>query len=152
MKVEGPNKSNATTGAKKAGKAKRSGGASFASSLGGSGGSDTVEQTAPKAGGMVGAVDALISLQEVEAADAAENNDALSGDREQRARKWGRDMLDGLEEIRIGLLTGRIPRDRLNEIADAASRGKTRSNDPRLAAVLEEIELRALVELAKLQN
>lgn len=151
MKVEGPSKSSATTGAKKAGAAKRSGGASFASSLDGSGSSDAVEPTAAKAGGMVGAVDALIALQEVDEADRAEAGGG-SGDREQRARKWGRDMLDGLEEIRLGLLLGRIPKHRLNEIARAASEGKARSNDPNLAAVLEEIELRALVELAKLQG
>ena len=152
MKVEGPSKSSATTGAKKAGKAKRAGGSSFASSLDSSGSTDAVEQTAPAAGGMVGAVDALIALQEVESPDAADADSGASGDREQRARKWGADMLDGLEEIRVGLLLGRIPRHRLTEIADAASRGKTQSNDPRLAAILEEIEVRALVELAKLQG
>lgn len=151
MKVEGPNKANTTTGAKKAGKAARSGGPSFASSLKDSGDDEAVEQSARTAGGMVGAVDALIALQEVDPSDRAEGDGGLAGDREQRARKWGRDMLDGLEEIRIGLLVGRIPRHRLNEIANAASRGKTTSNDPRLTAVLEEIELRALVELAKLQ-
>lgn len=152
MKVDGPGKTNATTGAKKAGAAKRSGGASFASSLNSSDGSDSVEKTAAASGGMVGAVDALIALQEVEEPDRTEADDALSGDREQRARQWGRDMLDGLEEIRVGLLLGRIPTDRLNEIAKAASQGKTKSNDPRLAAILEEIEVRALVELAKLQR
>ena len=151
MKVEGPSKSSATTGAKKAGKAKRAGGATFASSLDTSGSTDAVEQTAPAAGGMVGTVDALIALQEVDAPDRAAEG-ALSGDREQRARKWGVDMLDRLEEIRIGLLMGRIPRHRLTEIADAASRGKAQSNDPRLATILEEIEVRALVELAKLEK
>lgn len=152
MKVDGPSKSNAATGAKKAGKAKRAGGASFASSLSGSSGPDTVESATPSAGGMVGAVDALIALQEVDGPEKTDTTGAFSGDREQRARKWGEDMLDGLEEIRIGLLTGQIPRHRLNEIANAASEGKTQSNDPRLAAILEEIELRALVELAKLQS
>ncbi|WP_161973699.1 flagellar assembly protein FliX [Hwanghaeella grinnelliae] len=152
MKVEGPRKSNATTGAKKAGAAKRAGGASFASSLDPSGGSDGIEKTAPAAGGLVGAVDALIALQEVDAPDGTEGEAGYDGDREQRARKWGQEMLDGLDEIRVGLLLGRIPVQRLNEIANAASRGKTQSNDPRLAAVLEEIEVRALVELAKLQR
>lgn len=152
MKVEGPRKSSAPASTKKAGTAKRSGGASFSSSLGGAGASDAVEQTAPKAGGMVGAVDALIALQEVDQADRAEADGEPSGDREQRARKWGQDMLEGLEEIRLGLLLGRIPRQRLSDIANAASRGKAQSNDPRLAAVLEEIEVRALVELAKLQG
>ncbi|WP_425404004.1 flagellar assembly protein FliX [Hwanghaeella sp.] len=152
MKVEGPNKSSATTGAKKAGAAKRSGGASFASSLNSSDSSDSVEKAAPSAGGLVGAVDALIALQEVDAPEQTEGEGPLSGDREQRARKWGQDMLDGLEEIRIGLLLGRIPTHRLDEIAKAASQGKTQSNDPRLAAVLGEIEVRAMVELAKLQR
>ena len=152
MKVEGPRKSNATTGAKKAGASKRTGGASFASSLDPSGGSDGVEKTAAASGGLVGAVDALIALQEIEAPDETQGEAGLAGDREQRARKWGQDMLDGLDEIRVGLLLGRIPVQRLNEIANAASRGKTQSNDPRLAAVLEEIEVRALVELAKLKR
>ncbi len=152
MKVEGPGKTNTTAGAKKAGKASRSGGASFASSLENSADSDGVDAVSGAAAGMVGAVDALIALQEVDSPDSAAGEGALSGDRERRAQKWGNDMLEGLEEIRIGFLTGRIPHHRLNEIAKAASDGKSQSSDPRLSAILEEIELRALVELAKLQH
>lgn len=86
------------------------------------------------------AVDALLALQEVDEA----------GSGRKRAVRRGNDLLDRLEEIRIGLLTGQLSRDRLQQLARLAREGRPAIDDPRLAEVLAEIELRAEVELAKL--
>jgi hypothetical protein len=92
----------------------------------------------------VSAVDALLSIQEVE--------DATTGQARSRARKWGHDMLDQLDRLRIGIIGGVVPRQDLERIAAAIERQRVRTNDPRLELILDEIELRAKVELAKLDR
>ena len=59
-------------------------------------------------------------------------------------------MLDNLEEIRLGLLLGTIPVSRLEQLAQLVRAQREQVNDPKLTAILDEIELRAAVELAKL--
>ena len=68
----------------------------------------------------------------------------------QRAVQRGDAMLDELEEIRLGLLLGAIPRARLEQLAQLVRARREQVDDPRLMAILDEIELRAAVELAKL--
>ncbi len=85
-------------------------------------------------------VDALIALQEVP--------DATTGRR--RAMMRGAGMLDLLDEVRVGLLSGIIPRGRLQSLLDALKGRRESIEDPRLAQLIDEIELRASVELAKL--
>lgn len=67
----------------------------------------------------------------------------------QRATREGHDMLDMLEAIRRGLVTGAIPRERLGHLL-AYARGRRGSGDAALDDILAQIELRAMVELAKL--
>ena len=103
------------------------------------------EETAVPAVGSAGplaAVDSLLSLQEVP--------DATRGRR--RAVQRAEGMLDSLDEIRNGLLLGAIPRDKLSRLVQAVRARRDDVEDPRLAAVLDEIELRAAVELAKLDQ
>jgi class II flagellar assembly regulator FliX len=68
----------------------------------------------------------------------------------QRAIQRGDAMLDDLEQIRLGLLLGAIPRARLEQLAQLVRARREQVDDPRLIAILDEIELRAAVELAKL--
>ena len=63
----------------------------------------------------------------------------------------GEQLLDMLDQIRDGLLAGGIPRATLNRLANAVSRRHDAFADPKLQNVLDEIELRAHVELAKLE-
>ena len=51
-----------------------------------------------------------------------------------------------------GLLAGGIPRLTLNRLASAVSARRDGFSDPKLQSVLDEIELRARVELAKLEQ
>ena len=87
------------------------------------------------------AVDALLPLQEV--ADATSE--------QSRSVRHGHDLLDHLDDIRIGLLTGSIPRAKLQRLLNMVEARRDQVVDPRIAATLDEIELRAKVELAKLQ-
>jgi hypothetical protein len=68
----------------------------------------------------------------------------------QRAVQRGDAMLDELEQIRLGLLLGAVPRGRLEQLAQLVRARREQVDDPRLTAILDEIELRAAVELAKL--
>ncbi len=86
------------------------------------------------------AVDGLLALQEVP--------DAADGRSKGLAR--GADLLDRLDEIRHALLRGAISRERLAELHRYVLAKKTVVDDARLGAILDEIDLRASVELAKL--
>jgi hypothetical protein len=81
---------------------------------------------------------------------------AVGGSSDQEARqrliRRGEDLLDGLEGLRHDLLIGAIPKDRLVSLARMVRSRRENVADPRLAAVLDEIELRVEVELAKLSR
>ncbi len=85
------------------------------------------------------AVDSLLVLQEVP--------DATSG--ASRAKLRAEDLLDHLNEIRHGLLAGALSRQMLDRLARIARSERQSVDDPRLRELLDEIELRAAVELAK---
>ncbi|MGF1608280.1 MAG: flagellar assembly protein FliX [Kiloniellales bacterium] len=87
----------------------------------------------------LGAIDSLLALQEVP--------DAIAQRRGARLR--GESLLDQLDELRLGLLTGRLPRATVERLAALVARQRSGVDDPRLAEILAEIELRAAVELAK---
>lgn len=90
-------------------------------------------------GSPVGALNAMLALQEVP--------DAL--DAQDRARRRGEQVLDLLDRIRLGLLAGTLSVGQLTALAQLVRARRDRVDDPRLAEILDEIELRAEVELAK---
>lgn len=95
--------------------------------------------TAP---GPIAALESLLTLQDV--------GDATSGRSKGLARGHG--LLDMLDELRDGLLGGTVPRAMLGRIAQAVGQRHDHFADPHLQSVLDEIELRACVELAKLEQ
>lgn len=60
------------------------------------------------------------------------------------------DLLVQLDSIRVGILTGRVSGPTLQNIVRRLAQRRTDGVEPRLAALVDEIELRARVELAKL--
>lgn len=86
------------------------------------------------------AVDGLLALQEVP--------DATDG--RSRGIAHGTDLLDRLDEIRHALLRGAIEREHLVDLQRRVMARKAAVDDVRLSAILDEINLRAAVELAKL--
>jgi hypothetical protein len=91
--------------------------------------------------GPIGALDSILMLQGLD--------DSTDG--KSKAAAHGEALLDMLDEIRDGLLAGGVPRATLSRLAHAVSRRHDQFNDPKLQDVLDEIELRAHVELAKLE-
>ena len=112
------------------------GASSFASQLAG----DVAEPQSVGGATAVTAVDALLALQEV--SDAPLGHD--------QARRHGEALLEQLDELRHALLIGAMPLIQLERLAETLKARRGEIDDPRLAEVVEEIELRAAVELAKL--
>ncbi|MFT5438166.1 MAG: hypothetical protein ACI9MJ_000024 [Alphaproteobacteria bacterium] len=96
-------------------------------------------RSAPPPSG-VSSVMGLFTVQEVE--------DSLEEKR--RAIQHGEDLLDNLDDLRIGLLTGQFPSSGLRRIVSMVQERGRQVSDPALREILQEIELRAAVELAKM--
>jgi hypothetical protein len=95
---------------------------------------------APAAVAPIGCLGALFALQEVPDATA----------RRRRALARATKMLDRLDNLQLGLLDGAIDPASLADLAASARSAREETGDPALQGVLDEIELRAAVELAKL--
>ena len=106
-----------------------------------SGESETPAASSVKSAAPVSSVDALLSLQEVD--DVTE--------RKTKARKRANGLLDELDSVRHGLLMGEIPPHQLHLLRDKVAAARPELDDPELTAILDDIELRAEVELAKLE-
>jgi hypothetical protein len=114
------------------------GGSSFASHIRG----DTAAAGAAVGGtAQIGSVEALLAVQA---------NAPVSGDARAAEVRHAEDLLDRLDAIRVGILTGRLSRDKLEGIVARLEARRESAGDPRLTALIDEIELRAKVELAKL--
>lgn len=99
----------------------------------------TVAQASSAAPAQAGApIDALLALQAVE--------DPL-GRRKRQVRR-GRSLLDVLDALKADLLLGRVSEDHLNQLMMLIGQARERT-EPGLDAVLDDVELRARVELAK---
>ena len=88
------------------------------------------------------AVDGILAVQEVPTAT----------DGRSRGIKHGYNILDHLDDIRLGLLSGSISSLRLVELSQEIVEVRDTVIDPQLSAILDDVELRAAVELAKLDK
>jgi hypothetical protein len=101
---------------------------------------------APKSAGAapalrtIGGIDALLTLQ---AAD-----EPL--ERRRRAVKRGGIALDALDELKLAVLSGSLGPSMLQRLKSSATDLADASGDPRLDALMGEIELRLAVEIAKI--
>jgi hypothetical protein len=86
-------------------------------------------------------LESMLALQAVE--------DPLQ--RRRRAVKRGGAMLDALDSLKIALLDGVVDAGQLQRLQALVTAQREASGDPALEAVLDEIELRAAVEVAKRQ-
>ena len=94
---------------------------------------NAVAPSAPATG-----IEALIALQSVEDPTLA------------RKKAWrrGRSLLDALDAIKADLLAGAVGESRLNQLMALIGQARQRS-EPGIDGLLDDIELRARVELAK---
>lgn len=84
------------------------------------------------------AVGGLLALQEADS----------STDRKRRAVRRGRSLLDLLDALRADLLAGGVSDGRLDQLMSIVAGARDQA-EPGLDALLDDIELRARVELAK---
>jgi hypothetical protein len=89
----------------------------------------------------VSSLEALMALQEV------------GGSLERRRRAVGRAsrILEALEDLKLDLLAGGLTATVIESLTRAVRDQRAMTDDPRLEGLLDEIETRAAVELAKLE-
>jgi hypothetical protein len=137
MRVTGPSSSRPTSSARRAGAKPVSG---FAAA-------DDTEETRSAAAltgtAGVASLEALLALQGAD--EDAEHEPTVSG----RAARRAGGILDALDGLKLALLEGRALTGRLGALAAATARAREATGDARLEAILNEVETRAAVELAK---
>ncbi len=102
----------------------------------------------------------VLKQEQIQATQATTSAEAIfaaqmvSGEEERQIRqkmiKKGKTLLTHLEEIRDALLKGEIEKEKLIEISRLVKQKDLESNDEKLQEIMQEIELRVEVELAKL--
>ncbi len=97
---------------------------------------------AASAAGPLASVSSLIAIQAAEELDAA-------AERRRRAIRRGEKLIAGLELLHRALLEGGPSRRTLEELRGRLESRAEEVDDPALADLLREIELRVAVELAK---
>lgn len=133
MKVTGASGPSAPQGSRPA----RSAGGFSLPAAGGAHATSAAAATAAASG--VGDVSALMALQGVE--------DVL--ERRRRAIRRGGGILDRLEELKLALLNGEVGEGTLESMGRALREERPIDADSALNGLLEQIDLRASVELAK---
>lgn len=137
MRVTPSNKVSSSNASKSA--KKRKSGSVFSAEL---------EEKAPSAAGVAQSqplsdIDALLALQSVDAVDPRE--------KKKQAVSQGQDVLDELDKLKVGILSGQNVQGSLMALKRLVQSRPEYSEDPGLKDILDQINLRAEVELAKLK-
>lgn len=140
MKIEGPGKTKGPSKSDKKGGASKSGDSTFSS---------MINSGAQQAGGAqqsqsIAQVDALLALQGAD--------DPAQGGSRKRMRQRANDILDKLDDVRMAMLRGDLTVGHMIDIADVVASHREKVTDPTLTALMDEVDLRAQVELAKMRQ
>lgn len=138
---EGAGVRNATPTKKAKGASASSGFADNLTSVGGPAGTDPEIGQTVAASGMAG-VGAVLAAQDV--------GDSLDGRSKGLLLARGDKLLDHLDDLRLAVLQGRVSKDSLIRLAQDVREKRPNVEDPMLNEIIDEIEMRAEVELAKL--
>lgn len=137
MKIEGPSKTNATS---RTGKSEKTGEASGAfGEYMAAGGAKSA--SAPAASSSIARVDALLAAQAVE--------DPTERAARKRMQSRGEGILAELDKLKLALLTGSLTLGHVIDIADVVASHREKISDPGLTSILDDIDLRAQIEIAK---
>ena len=91
--------------------------------------------------GSISAIDSLLAVQSIE--------NSVGGS--QQAVDHGKELLEFLDDIRLGILTGSVSQEKIKKLKQGIDNKRGWVVDKKLTQILEEIELRAAVELAKIE-
>ena len=139
MKIEGPSKtskSSKSDKAKKSGKTDGTFGAMVAGATQGAQGAQATQSIAK--------VDALLTVQGV--------GNATDGKTKRRMVDRGEKVIRQLDHLRLSILKGDMTLGQVIDIADVVASHRENVNDPEMTAVLDEIDLRAQIEIAKMRK
>jgi hypothetical protein len=139
MKVSGPGSTQSSGSVRRARRGGEGESAKFADQIRGE---ESVASAGVSASTPLTPLDALLAVQEA----------GTSTQGRSRGLSRGTRMLDLLDDVRHGLLRGAIPVSKLESLLTAVKGQRDHVDDPRLGEILDEIELRAAVELAKLER
>ena len=133
-RIDGPSSLRPSSSVRRTGKAAGTSGTSFSKHL-----EETEESSGVQGTSALGAVSCVLDLQEVD--------DALA--RAARGKLRAEDLLDKLDDLRLDILTESISKTKLERLSDVVNSHRAEVTDPNLSQILDEIDLRAQVELAK---
>ena len=138
MKISGSEPIKPAGGTKRTSSSSSAGGVRFADLLAGA-----QEASAPHVSdvGATAAVSNLLAMQEITEEEV----------RRKKLLQQGRNIVDVLENLRHQLLIGAVPMHTLRDLARNLAIQKQQVTDPKLMELMADIELRAAVELAKLE-
>lgn len=138
IRIDGPGRAG---GAQSSGPTKRTGASGATFSL--PAGEAATRAAAPTLAGTTGIGDiaSLLALQGVAVPEDAR-------EKKRKAVRRGLDLLDVLEGVKLDLLGGGVPTDRLERLVHLLGQRRP-SGDERLDELVDDIELRVRVELAK---
>lgn len=138
MKVRGPGSTQNTSSTKKTSKTDASD-TSFGDLV--AGGADKAAATTSTQS--IAQVDALLAIQGTE--------DPTQGAARKRMRARAGTLLNALDKIRDSLLGGTLTVGDMIDVADVVASHREKISDPGLTSIMDEIDLRAQVELAKMR-
>jgi len=133
-RIEGPSSVRPATTIRKTSKSSSASGSSFSTHL-----EETEESSGVHSTGATNAVSGVLNIQEVD--------DALA--RAARGKLRAEDILDKLDDLKLDLLNGNLSPTKLQRLSETVNARRAEVTDPNLTQILDEIDLRAQVELAK---
>lgn len=136
MKVQGPSSTQSAQNARRAGMVAPG----FVLPSDGLGAASSTTRAAP-----------LTNLTNIGAFLALQSEDDVS-ERRRRASKRSNTLLDQLDGIRISILGNGVSREQVAALSNTLREYRDQVDDPGLDAILNDVELRAEVELAKLER
>lgn len=139
MKVRGPGSTQSTQKGKGTSKTTESDG-SFRDMVTG-GAADAAPASSSQS---IAKVDALLAVQATE--------DPTAGASKKRMRQRAHNILDELDKIRMAMLRGDLTVGHMIDIADVVASHREKISDPTLTSLMDEVDLRAQVELAKMRQ
>jgi len=138
MKISGPGKTQGPSKTDKKGKTSGSD-ANFGDFVT----SGTNAASTTQSSQSIASVDALLAVQAAE--------DPMAGASKKRMRRRSDHILSELDKLRMAMLNGSLTVGHMVDIADVVASHREKIMDPALTAIMDEIDLRAQVELAKMR-
>ena len=138
MKVQGPGQAQGASSTKKSGKTAKSDSHFGDFIASGPSSAETVKTTQS-----IGTVDSLLALQGAE--------DPAAQSSRKRMKQRAGVILGELDKLRMAMLTGQVTVGHMVDIADVIASHREKISDPALTAIMDEVDLRAQVELAKMR-